>query len=215
MEKIMKFTKFDKTISWIVWAAFIALIVLSVMKDANANTQNNESGSNTLISGGMTTTTNNDYSGAASVDNSTTSNSTSNIRSAPGTASAPGLSNGIDTCSLSISAGVQTFNFGISGGGTYTDENCQRIKNSRHLNDLGMKVAAISLHCQSKDVWVAMHSAGTYCPVNVDGKSLIGEDALAIYTKYPKLRPDYDEWIAQQKIIQEYKDNEVQYSTGK
>jgi hypothetical protein len=215
MEKIMKYTKFDKTASWIIWAAFIALIVLSVMKDAQANTQNNESGSNTLISGGMTTTTNNDYSGAASVDNSTTSNSTSNIRSSVPTASAPGLSNGIDTCSLSISAGVQTFNFGISGGGTYTDDNCQRIKNSRHLNDLGMKVAAISLHCQSKDVWVAMHSAGTYCPVNVDGKSLIGEDALAIYTKYPKLRPDYDEWIAQQKIIQEYKDNEVQYSTGK
>ena len=215
MEKIMKFTKFDKTISWIVWAAFIALIVFSVMNDANANTQNNESGSNTLISGGMTTTTNNDYSGAASVDNSTTSNSTSNIRSSVPTASAPGLSNGIDTCSLSISAGVQTFNFGISGGGTYTDENCQRIKNSRHLNDLGMKVAAISLHCQSKDVWIAMHSAGTYCPVNIDGKSLIGEDALAIYTKYPKLRPDYDEWLAQQKIIQEYKDNEVQYSTGK
>ena len=211
----MKYTKFDKTASWIIWATFIALIVLSVMKDAQANTQNNESGSNTLISGGMTTTTNNDYSGAASVDNSNTSNSTSNIKSAPPTASAPGLSNGIDTCSLSISAGVQTFNFGISGGGTYTDDNCQRIKNSRHLNDLGMKVAAISLHCQSKDVWVAMHSAGTYCPVNIDGKSLIGEDALAIYTKYPKLRPDYDEWIAQQKIIQEYKDNEVQYSTGK
>jgi len=211
----MKYTKFDKTVSWIVWVAFIAFIALAVMKDANANTQNNESGSNTLISGGMTTTTNNDYSGAASVDNSTTSNSTSNVKSAPPTASSPGLTSGIDTCSLSISAGVQTFNFGISGGGTYTDENCQRIKNSRHLNDLGMKVAAISLHCQSKDVWVAMHSAGTYCPVNVDGKSLIGEDALAIYTKYPKLRPDYDEWRVQQKIIQEYKDNEVQYSTGK
>lgn len=211
----MKYTKFDKTVSWIVWVAFIAFIALAVMKDANANTQNNESGSNTLISGGMTTTTNNDYSGAASVDNSTTSNSTSNVKSAPPTASSPGLTSGIDTCSLSISAGVQTFNFGISGGGTYTDENCQRIKNSRHLNDLGMKVAAISLHCQSKDVWVAMHSAGTYCPVNVDGKSLIGEDALAIYTKYPKLRPDYDEWVARQKIIQEYKDNEVQHSEGK
>lgn len=211
----MKFTKFDKTISWIVWAAFIVIIVLSVMNDANANTQNNESGSNTLISGGMTTTTNNDYSGAASVDNSTTSNSTSNVKSAPPTASSPGLTSGIDTCSLSVSAGVQTFNFGISGGGTYTDENCQRIKNSRHLNDLGMKVAAIALMCQDPDVFSSMHAAGTFCPILIDGKSLIGEDALAIYTKYPKLRPDYDEWVAQQKIIQEYKDNEVQYSTGK
>jgi len=211
----MKYTKFDKTISWVVWAAFIALIALAVMKDAKANTQNNESGSNTLISGGMTTTTNNDYSGAASVDNSTTSNSTSNVRSAPPTASAPGLSSGIDTCSLSVSAGVQTFNFGISGGGTYTDENCQRIKNSRHLKDLGMSVAAIALMCQDPDVFASMYSAGTFCPILIDGKSLIGDEALAIYKKYPKLRPDYEKWIKQQEIIQEYKDNEVQYSTGR
>lgn len=184
------------------------------MKDVNANTQNNEAGDNTLI-GTMTTTTNNDYSGAASVDNSTTSNSTSNVRSSVPTASAPGLSSGIDTCSLSVSAGVQTFNFGISGGGTYTDENCQRIKNSRHLKDLGMSVAAIALMCQDPDVFAAMHRAGTFCPVLIDGKSLIGDEALAIYKRMPKLRSDYDQWVKQQEIIQEYKDNEVQYSTGR
>ena len=210
----MKFTKFDKTISWIVWAAFIVIIVLSVMNDANANTQNNESGSNTLISGGMTTTTNNDYSGAASVDNSTTSNSTSNIRSSVSPSSSPGLTSGIDTCSLSVSAGVQTFNFGISGGSTYTDENCQRIKNSRHLNDLGMKVAAIALMCQDEEVWVSMWESGTYCPINLNGVSLIGEQALAVYLKYPELMKS-DVYATRQKIIQEYKDNEVQYSTGK
>jgi len=211
----MKFTKFDKTISWIVWAAFIALVVLSVINDANANTQNNESGSNTLISGGMTTTTNNDYSGAASVDNSTTSNSTSNIRSAPGTASAPGLSSGIDTCSLSVSAGVQTFNFGISGGSTYNDEKCEMRKNAKLLNDLGMKVASLALICKDPKIFSAMFSAGTFCPVSVNGVSLIGDQALAIYTKYPKIRPEYEDWKRQQDIIQEYKDNEVQYSTGK
>ena len=210
----MKYTKFDKTVSWVVWAAFIALIALAAMKDADANTQNNESGSNTLISGGMTTTTNNDYSGAASVDNSTTSNSTSNVKSAPPTASAPGLSSGIDTCSLSVSAGVQTFNFGISGGGTYTDENCQRIKNSRHLNDLGMKVAAIALMCQDEEVWLSMWESATYCPINLNGVSLIGEQALAVYLKYPDLMKS-DVYATRQKIIQEYKDNEVQYSTGK
>jgi hypothetical protein len=214
MEKIMKYSKFDKTVSWIVWAAFIALIALAVMKDAKANTQNNESGSNTLISGGMTTTTNNDYSGAASVDNSTTSNSTSNVRSAPPTASAPGLSSGIDTCSLSVSAGVQTFNFGISGGSTYTDENCQRIKNSRHLKDLGMSVAAIALMCQDEDIWVSMWESGTYCPINLNGVSLIGEQALAVYLKYPELMKG-DVYAERQKIIKEYKDNEVPYSTGR
>lgn len=210
----MKYTKFDKTVSWIIWAAFIALIVFSVMKDANADTQNNEAGDNTLI-GTMTTTTNNDYSGAASVDNSTTSNSTSNVRSSVSPSSSPGLTSGIDTCSLSVSAGVQTFNFGISGGGTYTDENCQRIKNSRHLKDLGMSVAAIALMCQDPDVFAAMHAAGTFCPVLIDGKSLIGDEALAIYKRMPKLRSDYDQWVKRQEIIQEYKDNEVQYSTGR
>ena len=210
----MKYTKFDKTISWIVWVAFIGIVVLSVMKDAEADTQNNEAGDNTLI-GTMTTTTNNDYSGAASVDNSSTSNSTSNVRSSVSPSSSPGLTSGIDTCSLSVSAGVQTFNFGISGGSTYTDENCQRIKNSRHLKDLGMSVAAIALMCQDPDVFSSMHAAGTFCPILYNGKSLIGEQAYLMYKKYPKLRPDYDEWVARQKIIQEYKDNEVQHSTGK
>ena len=209
----MKYTKFDKTISWIVWVAFIGIVVLSVMKDAEADTQNNEAGDNTLI-GTMTTTTNNDYSGAASVDNSSTSNSTSNVRSSVSPSSSPGLTSGIDTCSLSVSAGVQTFNFGISGGGTYTDENCQRIKNSRHLKDLGMSVAAIALMCQDEEVWVSMWESATYCPINLNGVSLIGEQALAVYLKYPELMKS-DVYATRQKIIQEYKDNEVQHSTGK
>jgi hypothetical protein len=215
MEKIMKYSKFDKTVSWIVWAAFIALIALAVMKDAKANTQNNESGSNTLISGGMTTTTNNDYSGAASVDNSTTSNSTSNVRSSVPTASAPGLSSGIDTCSLSVSAGVQTFNFGISGGSTYNDEKCEMRKNAKLLSDLGMKVASLALICKDPKIFSAMFAAETYCPINIGGKSLIGEKALAVYTRYPRIRPDYEDWKRQQDIIQEYKDNEEQFSTGR
>jgi len=210
----MKYTKFDKTVSWIIWAAFIALIVLSVMKDANADTQNNEVGDNTLI-GTMTTTTNNDYSGAASVDNSTTSNSTSNVRSSVPTASAPGLSSGIDTCSLSVSAGVQTFNFGISGGSTYNDEKCEMRKNAKLLNDLGMKVASLALICKDPKIFSAMFAAETYCPINIRGKSLIGEQALAIYTRYPRIRPDYEDWKRQQDIIKEYKDNEEQFSTGR
>ena len=210
----MKYTKFDKTVSWIIWAAFIVLIVLSVMKDADANTQNNESGPNTLISGGMTTTTNNDYSGAASVDNSTTSNSTSNVRSSVPTASAPGLSSGIDTCSLSVSAGVQTFNFGISGGSTYNDKNCERRKNAKLLSDLGMKVAAIALMCEDEDVWISMWHSATYCPVNLNGVSLIGEKALAVYLKYPELMKG-DFYEKTQMILQKHKENEVQYSTGR
>lgn len=205
-----------KRISWIIWIAFLFLVALSIIGDANANTQNNESGSNTLITGGttgMTTTTNNDYT-SATVDNSTTNNSTSNVRSAPPTASAPGLSSGIDTCSLSVSAGVQTFNFGISGGSTYTDENCEKRKNAKLLSDLGMKVAAIALMCEDEDVWIAMWHSATYCPVNLNGVSLIGEKALAVYLKYPELMKG-DFYEKTQMILQKHKENEVQYSTGR
>ena len=36
--------------------------------------------------------------------------------------------------------GVSTFGLGVSGGTYTTDENCERIKLSKVLNDLGMKV---------------------------------------------------------------------------
>jgi len=213
----MKYTKFDKAVSWIVWAAFIGFIALAVTNDANANTQNNEAGDNTLI-GTMTTTTNNDYSGAASVDNSTNSNSTSNIRSSVSPSSSPSLTSGMDSCSLSVSAGVSTFNFGLSAGQAYSDPICQAIKKARALKDLGMSVAAISVLCNSDEtgiIFESMLDSATPCPVMIDGKSLIGAEAIAIYKKYPKLRLDYDRWVKRQAIIQEYKDNEVQHSTGK
>jgi len=202
-----------KKILKIIGIVFVLAFFISVI--AHSHTQNSSSGSNTLIDGDMSTTNNNTYSAAESVDNSTTSNSTSNVQSAPPTASSAGLSSGIDTCSLSVSAGVQTFNFGITGGRTYTDENCEMRKNAKLLSDLGMKVAAISLVCSSKDVWVAMYQAGTYCPININGVSLIGDKALFIYTRYPKLRPDYEDYVARQTTIDQYKDSEKQYSTGR
>ena len=60
-----------------------------------------------------------------------------------------------------------------------------------------------------------MFAAETYCPINIGGKSLIGEKALAVYKRYPRIRPDYEDWKRQQDIIQEYKDNEEQFSTGR
>lgn len=213
----MKYTKFDKTVSWIVWLAFIALIVLAVIDDTDANTQNNQAGDNTLI-GTMTTTTNNDYSGAASVDNSTTSNSTSNVRSSVSPSSSPSLTSGMDSCSLSVSAGVSTFNFGLSAGQAYSDPICSAIKKARALKDLGLQVAAISVLCNSDEsgiIFESMIDAGTPCPITIGDKSLIGEDAMLMYAKMPKLRLDYDRWVKRQAIIQEYKDNEVQYSTGR
>jgi hypothetical protein len=60
-------------------------------------------------------------------------------------------------------------------GGTQRDLNCERIKLSKNLFDMGMKVAAVATLCQDERVFSAMIAAGTPCPV--DGK--IGEQAKA------------------------------------
>ena len=44
------------------------------------------------------------------------------------------------------------------------DENCERLKISKTLYDMGMKVAAVSVLCQDRRVYDAMEMAGTPCP---------------------------------------------------
>ena len=92
----------------------------------------------------------------------------------PPTANAPSVVvNNSDVCKSSGSIGIQTQILGIASGVTITDENCERIKLSRSLYAMGMKVAAISTLCADARVFDAMWNAGTYCPYNAS----IGEDA--------------------------------------
>jgi len=74
---------------------------------------------------------------------------------------------------------VQSSFIGLSSGITVADENCERIKLSRSLYGMGMKVAAISMLCQDARVFDAMMSAGTPCPY--EGK--IGDDAKKAWAK--------------------------------
>ncbi len=162
-------------------------------------TQNNTSGSNTNISGGYTSSATNTYQSGSSNNTTTTNNSTSNIKSAPPTAAAPNVTNsGSDVCLAGASAGIQTFGVGVSGGKSFRDKNCERIKLSRELNTLGMKVAAVAILCQDERVFFAMEQAGTPCPF--EGK--IGKEAKAAWQKYDKLRPDYDQYVQNLKIIE-------------
>ena len=64
----------------------------------------------------------------------------------------------------SSSIGGQGVGFGLTIGTTWTDTNCQRLKNSRHLASLGFSRAAVALVCVDEDVRDAMASAGTPCP---------------------------------------------------
>ena len=96
-----------------------------------------------------------------------------------------------DVCAVGISAGVQTFGIGISGGKHVIDKNCERLKLARILNDFGMKVAAVAILCQDERVFESMIQAGTPCPI--DGK--IGKNAMALWNKYDHERPDYKTYV--------------------
>ena len=78
-----------------------------------------------------------------------------------------------DTCIVTSGAGMQTLQIGFSASKMKVDENCERLKLSRSLYAMGMKVAAISTLCADSRVFDAMWNAGTYCPYNAS----IGEDA--------------------------------------
>jgi hypothetical protein len=106
----------------------------------------------------------------------TDNNSTTTVKSPPPTAVAPAVTTiNNDVCAVAASGAVQTQILGISMGGTMRDMNCERIKLSKNLYDMGMKVAAVATLCQDERVFAAMLAAGTPCPV--DGK--IGEAAKA------------------------------------
>ena len=108
------------------------------------------------------------YSETNTVSSTVVTNST------PPTASSPSVVvNNSDVCKTAVAGAVQTQILGISSGITISDENCERIKLSRSLYAMGMKVAAISTLCADSRVWDSMHMAGTPCPY----MGAIGEEA--------------------------------------
>ena len=177
----------------------IILLVLFTLLASPAypgSTQTNTSGSNTAIEGGYTSESTTTYQDGSSSNSTTTSTTNSNIKSSPPSASAPSYNSMTqDVCAVGVSAGIQTFGIGISGGKHVTDKNCERLKLARILNDFGMKVAAVAILCQDERVFESMIQAGTPCPI--DGK--IGKEAMKLWTKYDHERPDYDTYVERMK----------------
>ena len=123
---------------------------------------------------------------ANSADTNTVS-STVVTNNTPPTANAPSVVvNNSDICKTAASTAVQTQILGLATGVTITDENCERIKLSRSLYSMGMKVAAVSALCADPRVFDAMHMAGTYCPY----MGAIGEDAKKGWTENPDMVPE-------------------------
>ena len=125
----------------------------------------------------------------------------------PPTANAPSVVvNNSDICKTAASTAVQTQILGLATGVTITDENCERIKLSRSLYSMGMKVAAVSTLCADPRVWDAMYMAGTYCPY----MGAIGEEAKEGWEANLELIPEGS--VVFEKVEQDIKDQ--QKTTG-
>lgn len=115
-----------------------------------------------------------------------TSTTETTVKSPPPTAVAPSITSiNSDVCAVASTGAVQTQILGISMGTTFVDKNCERLKLSKTLFDMGMKVAAVSVMCQDERVFSAMMNAGTPCPI--DGK--IGEAAKELWDANPSRQP--------------------------
>ena len=109
------------------------------------------------------------------------------VTSTPSTANAPSVVvNNSDVCKTAASGSVQTQIFGIASGVTITDENCERIKLSRQLYAMGMKVGAVTLLAQDYRVFDALWNAGTFPPI----RGLIGLEAKEEWLKNKHLIPE-------------------------
>lgn len=149
----------------------------------NTNNNNNVSTSNSVNQ--------NIQSGEMTNKNINDTTVTQKVIQPPPTAMSPTMMSGgnSDLCSTGSSSSVQTQIFGVSSGGTIRDLNCERLKLSKTLYDMGMKVAAVSTMCQDRRVFDAMMDAGTPCPI--DGK--IGVEAKNLWLANPSKIPATDE----------------------
>ena len=167
----------------------------TVNQTVNQNTTSNSTINQTVNSNNTNTNVND-----STVRNINSGETTTTIKSPPPSAIAPSvISNNIDLCTTGVSAAVQTQILGIAGGTTIRDLNCERLKLSKTLFDMGMKVAAVSVMCQDNRVFQAMEMAGTPCPFMGE----IGPQAAKAWEALPGMRPDYEEWKKKREYIED------------
>ena len=133
-------------------------------------------------------------------DTNTTVSSTVVTDKAPPTANSPSVVvNNSDVCKTAVAGAVQTQILGISSGITVVDENCERLKLSRSLYSMGMKVAAVSTLCADPRVWDAMYMAGTVCPY----MGSIGDEARQKWEENPDMIPEGSEVFKKVEMVKQ------------
>ena len=176
----------------------------STSNNTNQNTNVNQSTSSSDVKTDNKNVNENNSKSDNTNRNINESNSTQTINqnvkseAPPASAIAPSImSYSQDLCTVGRSAAFQGQIFGFSGGKTVTDQNCERLKLSKYLYDMGMKVASVALLCQDERVFKAMSMAGTPCPY--EGK--IGKEAKAEWAANASKRPDVED--AEAEFIKE------------
>ena len=88
-----------------------------------------------------------------------------------------------DVCAVPVSGAGNFGVVSVSAGTVLLDDNCVKIKLAKTLNDLGLKVAAVSVLCQDQKVWDAMEMSGSPCPIG----GAVGDVAKkAWFKKHPE-----------------------------
>ena len=178
----------------------------STSNNTNVNTSSNTNVNQSTSDSNVTTNNKNVNQNNNKSDNTNRninqSNSTQTINqnvkseAPPASAIAPSImSYSQDLCTVGRSGAFQGQVFGFSTGRTVTDTNCERLKLSKYLYDMGMKVASISLLCADERVFKSMEMAGTPCPY----KGKIGKEATVAWEENKQDRPDYKIWYKEEK----------------
>ena len=124
------------------------------------------------------------YSETNTVSSTVSSNT---VDKAPPSAISPSVSIvNSDVCVSAYSGSITTQILGVSTGVTATDDNCVRIKLSRQLSSLSLKVPAVAILAQDPKVFDALWMSGVYPPI--DGK--IADEARNILLTKIHLIPE-------------------------
>tara|TARA_R100000458_G_C8243845_1_gene222260 strand:- start:772 stop:1260 length:489 start_codon:yes stop_codon:yes gene_type:complete len=113
----------------------------------------------------------------------------------PATATSPNIMiNQSDSCVVSSgTGGLSTSLFGLAAGSVTIDEACSIRKDAKLLFSMGLKVASVSLLCSSsREIFLAMYRAGSYCPANTGEKAVIGLAAKEYWDAHPEEIPGYE-----------------------
>ena len=134
-------------------AAVAALVAAPAFaQSANSTAQSaSQSAVSANVQGATFSSSNNTFTSPA--------DTTTEIRNVPAV-SAPGVVTA-HNCAMGVSGGVSAVGGGISFGGTYVDENCERISQAAALNTLAGREAALIHLAQNPDICKSLRAAGT------------------------------------------------------